>query len=396
MYDFPSRAYRIKMMVRNKDKTMSGHRKDPAWKHMVKGGVTRMNEHLSRSHKNVEPYAKVPNIVREKIKTYIIRIERVLLDCNKPRTLFPSDLQKQNIYIHHNPSIKRTNQKSIIHLYIDEKYLRKRKITDIEKEEANWKALDFTGDEAGERAVHYDDNSNEDTLNDDSADGFYRLTPHGPRLTNGKCLDTQLLQETTFFTGIASKACLASKTIPFFQYPSTIELQQKKEEKQKKSEKELKKESEREICVFAHCYCALVIAVLTTLPSASLTKVRRGSPNITPKWKPNSPFTSIRTNQQKENRGPAIKSEQHPKSHTGNRTQQPRGKGMDSRGTGTDSQGGMNQPREEDLEREKGLSQKNPQISANKYIWNENLEDSERAEDTHTNLILSGQTDLEP
>ncbi|KAL0912952.1 hypothetical protein M5K25_016376 [Dendrobium thyrsiflorum] len=36
------------------------------------------------------------------------------------------------------------------------------------------------------------------------------------------------VQETTFFTGIASKACLASKTIPFFQYPSTIELQKKK------------------------------------------------------------------------------------------------------------------------------------------------------------------------
>ncbi|KAL0921843.1 hypothetical protein M5K25_008956 [Dendrobium thyrsiflorum] len=34
-------------------------------------------------------------------------------------------------------------------------------------------------------------------------------------------------QETTFFTDIASKACLASKTIPFFQYPSTIELQVK-------------------------------------------------------------------------------------------------------------------------------------------------------------------------
>ncbi|KAL0925611.1 hypothetical protein M5K25_003971 [Dendrobium thyrsiflorum] len=33
------------------------------------------------------------------------------------------------------------------------------------------------------------------------------------------------VQETTFFTGIALKACLASKTIPFFQYPSTIELQ---------------------------------------------------------------------------------------------------------------------------------------------------------------------------
>ncbi|XP_028552961.1 uncharacterized protein LOC114580241 [Dendrobium catenatum] len=71
-------------MVRNKNKAASGHTKDPAWKHstqvdvggsdktyvylkcnycdkVVKGGVTRMKEHLSGSQKNVAPCSKVPD-----------------------------------------------------------------------------------------------------------------------------------------------------------------------------------------------------------------------------------------------------------------------------------------------------------------------------------------------
>ncbi|KAL0906306.1 hypothetical protein M5K25_024789 [Dendrobium thyrsiflorum] len=81
-------------MVRNKDKAASCHRKDPAWKHstqvdvggsdktyvylkckyydkVVKGGVIRMKEHLSGSHKNVAPCSKVPDTIREEIKSYM-------------------------------------------------------------------------------------------------------------------------------------------------------------------------------------------------------------------------------------------------------------------------------------------------------------------------------------
>ncbi|KAL0921370.1 hypothetical protein M5K25_008434 [Dendrobium thyrsiflorum] len=81
-------------MVRNKDKAAACHRKDPAWKYstqvdiggsdktyvylkcnycdkVVKGGVTRMKEHLSGSHKNVAPCSKVPDTIREEIKSYM-------------------------------------------------------------------------------------------------------------------------------------------------------------------------------------------------------------------------------------------------------------------------------------------------------------------------------------
>ncbi|KAL0907271.1 hypothetical protein M5K25_021671 [Dendrobium thyrsiflorum] len=81
-------------MVTSRDKAASGHKKDPAWKHntqvdvrgsdksnvypkcnycdkVVKGGVTRMKEHLSGSHKNVAPCPKVPDIIKEEIKTYM-------------------------------------------------------------------------------------------------------------------------------------------------------------------------------------------------------------------------------------------------------------------------------------------------------------------------------------
>ncbi|KAL0925408.1 hypothetical protein M5K25_003733 [Dendrobium thyrsiflorum] len=61
---------------------------------------------------------------------------------------------------------------NITHLYIDEKYLEKRKITDIEEEEADWETLNFAGDELWKRVVHYDDDSNEDSLNDNSANDF--------------------------------------------------------------------------------------------------------------------------------------------------------------------------------------------------------------------------------
>ncbi|XP_028550851.1 uncharacterized protein LOC110112362 [Dendrobium catenatum] len=84
----------LSRMVKNKDKAASGHRKDPAWKYstqvdvggsdktyvylkcnycdkVVKGGVTRMKEHLSGSHKNVAPCSKVPDAVREEIKSYM-------------------------------------------------------------------------------------------------------------------------------------------------------------------------------------------------------------------------------------------------------------------------------------------------------------------------------------
>ncbi|KAL0910117.1 hypothetical protein M5K25_021057 [Dendrobium thyrsiflorum] len=81
-------------MVRNKDKAASCHRKDPVWKYstqvdvggsdktyvylkcnysdkVVKCGVTRMKEHLSGYHMNVAPCSKVPDTIRDEIKSYM-------------------------------------------------------------------------------------------------------------------------------------------------------------------------------------------------------------------------------------------------------------------------------------------------------------------------------------
>ncbi|KAL0911027.1 hypothetical protein M5K25_019130 [Dendrobium thyrsiflorum] len=81
-------------MVRGKKKSNASLRRDPSWKYsvqvdiggaektyvylkcnfcdkMVKGGVTRMKEHLSGSHKNVAPCAKVPDKVKEEICAYM-------------------------------------------------------------------------------------------------------------------------------------------------------------------------------------------------------------------------------------------------------------------------------------------------------------------------------------
>ncbi|PKU85311.1 hypothetical protein MA16_Dca010470 [Dendrobium catenatum] len=81
-------------MVRGKEKTNTSLRRDPSWKYsvqvdigggeksyiylkcnvcnkVVKGGVTRMKEHLSCSHKNVAPCAKVPDNVKEEISAYM-------------------------------------------------------------------------------------------------------------------------------------------------------------------------------------------------------------------------------------------------------------------------------------------------------------------------------------
>ncbi|PKU74044.1 hypothetical protein MA16_Dca011754 [Dendrobium catenatum] len=38
---------------------------------VVKGGVTRMKEHLSGFHKNVDPFSKILDAVRDEIKSYI-------------------------------------------------------------------------------------------------------------------------------------------------------------------------------------------------------------------------------------------------------------------------------------------------------------------------------------
>ncbi|KAL0916652.1 hypothetical protein M5K25_014180 [Dendrobium thyrsiflorum] len=81
-------------MVRGKEKSNASLRRDPSWKYsvqvdiggaektyvylkcnfcdkVVKGGVTRMKEHLSGSHKNVAPCANVPDKVKEEICAYI-------------------------------------------------------------------------------------------------------------------------------------------------------------------------------------------------------------------------------------------------------------------------------------------------------------------------------------
>ncbi|KAI0488470.1 hypothetical protein KFK09_028303 [Dendrobium nobile] len=81
-------------MVRGKEKGSSSLRRDPSWKYsvqvdigdgeksyvylkcnfcekVVKGGVTRMKEHLSCSHKKVAPCAKVSDNVKEEISAYM-------------------------------------------------------------------------------------------------------------------------------------------------------------------------------------------------------------------------------------------------------------------------------------------------------------------------------------
>ncbi|KAL0922278.1 hypothetical protein M5K25_006251 [Dendrobium thyrsiflorum] len=76
-------------MVKGKEKSNVSLRRDPSWKYsvqvdvggektyvylkcnfcgkVVKGGVTRMKEHLSCSHKNVAPCASVPDNVKDEI-----------------------------------------------------------------------------------------------------------------------------------------------------------------------------------------------------------------------------------------------------------------------------------------------------------------------------------------
>ncbi|KAL0922652.1 hypothetical protein M5K25_006654 [Dendrobium thyrsiflorum] len=81
-------------MVRGKEKSNASLRRDHSWKYsvqvdiggaektyvylkcnfcdkVVKGGVTRMKEHLSGSHKNVAPCANVPDKVKEEICAYM-------------------------------------------------------------------------------------------------------------------------------------------------------------------------------------------------------------------------------------------------------------------------------------------------------------------------------------
>ncbi|KAL0917945.1 hypothetical protein M5K25_013054 [Dendrobium thyrsiflorum] len=81
-------------MVRGKEKSNASLRRDPSWKYsvqvdiggaektyvylkcnfcdkVVKGGVTRMKEHLSGSHKNVAPCANVPDKMKEEISAYM-------------------------------------------------------------------------------------------------------------------------------------------------------------------------------------------------------------------------------------------------------------------------------------------------------------------------------------
>ncbi|KAL0922412.1 hypothetical protein M5K25_006396 [Dendrobium thyrsiflorum] len=80
-------------MVKSKEKSNVSLRRDPSWKYsvqvdvgdektfvylkcnfsgkVVKGGVTRMKEHLSGSHKNVAPCANVPDKVKDEIAAYM-------------------------------------------------------------------------------------------------------------------------------------------------------------------------------------------------------------------------------------------------------------------------------------------------------------------------------------
>ncbi|KAL0903323.1 hypothetical protein M5K25_027694 [Dendrobium thyrsiflorum] len=80
-------------MVKGKEKSNVSLRRDPSWKYsvqvdvggektyvylkcnfcgkVVKGGVTRMKEHLSCSHKNVAPCASVPDNVKDEIAAYM-------------------------------------------------------------------------------------------------------------------------------------------------------------------------------------------------------------------------------------------------------------------------------------------------------------------------------------
>ncbi|KAL0912121.1 hypothetical protein M5K25_018072 [Dendrobium thyrsiflorum] len=84
---------RQRNMVKGKEKSNVSLRRDPSWKYsvqvdvggektyvylkcnfcgkVVKGGVTRMKEHLSCSHKNVAPCASVPDNVKDEIAAYM-------------------------------------------------------------------------------------------------------------------------------------------------------------------------------------------------------------------------------------------------------------------------------------------------------------------------------------
>ncbi|KAL0911096.1 hypothetical protein M5K25_019209 [Dendrobium thyrsiflorum] len=70
------------------------------------------------------------------------------------------------------------------------------------------------------------------------------------------------------------------------------------------------------------------------LPPACINSpmVRRGSPNITPKWKPNSPSTFIRTNQQKGGRRPKATAKSVPKQPHRESDRAAKGKGKGSQG----------------------------------------------------------------
>ncbi|KAL0911890.1 hypothetical protein M5K25_017823 [Dendrobium thyrsiflorum] len=206
-------------MVRNKDKAASCHRKDPAWKHstqvdvggsdktyiylkcnycdkVVKGGVTRMKEHLSGSHKNVAPCSKVPDTLREEIKSYMnksttskhlaqkqfedivdvgsyygnpLLCEDVASDdewfIDDEVEVMSSELQDEDLNVDFFDGLKASTSTTIQ----EQNKKGKRKIIEIEEEGVDWETLDSI-EEEGERAVHHNDDSNEDPLSDDSAD----------------------------------------------------------------------------------------------------------------------------------------------------------------------------------------------------------------------------------
>ncbi|KAL0906237.1 hypothetical protein M5K25_024713 [Dendrobium thyrsiflorum] len=223
-------------MVRNKDKAASCHRKDPAWKYstqvdvggsdktyvylkcnycdkVVKGGVTRMKEHLSGSHKNVAPCSKVPDTIREEIKSYMnksttskhlaqkqfedrvdvgsyygsersvrdssssmkpissrdpLRCEDVASDdewfIDDEVEVMSSELQDEDLNVDFFDGLKASTSTTIQ----EQNKKGKRKIIEIE-EGVDWETLDSI-EEEGERAVQHIDDSNEDPLSDDSAD----------------------------------------------------------------------------------------------------------------------------------------------------------------------------------------------------------------------------------
>ncbi|KAL0910409.1 hypothetical protein M5K25_021389 [Dendrobium thyrsiflorum] len=169
-------------MVRNKDKAASCHRKDPAWKYstqvdvggsdktyvylkcnycdkVVNGGVTRMKEHLSGSHKNVAPCSKVPDTIREEIKSYM---NKSTTSKHLAQKQFEDRVDVGSYY----GSERSVRDSSSSMKPISSRG--KRKITEIE-EGVDWETLDSI-EEEGERAVQHNDDSNEDPLSDDSAD----------------------------------------------------------------------------------------------------------------------------------------------------------------------------------------------------------------------------------